>query len=136
MHPGDLAQRHIEALNARDFDSEEAILSDDFTMHHVLYPLPSGRASYRAAIDVLFAAFPDLTVELHDVLSAGDRAVIRYTERGTNTGPLPIIPDGEPTGRAYEKHGIAIYRAADGRLAECWMQEDDLGFMRQLGLIS
>jgi len=31
------------------------------------------------------------------------------------------------------KNGIGIYRIEDGRIAELWYQEDEIGFRRQLG---
>ena len=70
-----------------------------------------------------------LLVEVLDLLAENDRVMVRYIERGTHTGDLMGLP---PTGRSYEKHGFALYRVADGRLAECWLQEDDLGFQQQL----
>jgi predicted ester cyclase len=77
----------------------------------------------------LLSAFPDLRVEVLDLVAEDDRVVVRYIERGTHTGEFVGIP---PTGRTYEKHGFALYRVAAGQLAEAWMQEDDQGYQQQL----
>lgn len=68
-------------------------------------------------------------VEVFDLVAENDRVVVRYMERGNQTGDFMGLP---PTGRSYEKHGFALYRVANGRLAECWLQEDDQGYQQQL----
>jgi predicted ester cyclase len=62
----------------------------------------------RPARDV--AAFDDPVVE-------ADRVTIRWTLRGTNTGPMLGRP---PTGQPVELAAIVIFRIADGRIAERW----------------
>lgn len=68
-------------------------------------------------------------MEVLDLISEDDRVVVRYIERGTHTGEFVGRP---PTGRRYEKHGFALYRIENSRLAESWMQEDDQGYQQQL----
>jgi predicted ester cyclase len=50
----------------------------------------------------------------------------------THTGDFFGIP---PTGKRVSIDGIHILRIADGRVAEHWGNNDDLGLMRQLGVI-
>ena len=59
-------------------------------------------------------------------------AFARTTMRGTHTGDFFGIP---PTGRRVELPGVHIMRIANGRIAEHWGSNDDLGMMRQLGVI-
>jgi predicted ester cyclase len=40
-----------------------------------------------------------------------------------------------PTGRRIKVSWIAIYRIADGKLAEHWQQIDELGLRQQLGAV-
>ena len=123
-----LVLRHLEeAVNLDRPELWNDIMAEDFIIHHPL--VEPGRAGYAAGLGLLRAGFPDLNVELLDVVAEHDRVVVRYIERGTHTGDFMDLP---PTGRSYEKHGFAMYRVADGRLAECWLQEDDLGFQQQL----
>jgi predicted ester cyclase len=123
-----LVRRHLEeAVNLERPQLGKAILAEDFISRHPL--VEPGRAGYAAGLGLLRAGFPDLNVEVLDVVAENDRVVVRYIERGTHTGDFMDLP---PTGRSYEKQGFALYRVADGRLAECWLQEDDLGFQQQL----
>jgi predicted ester cyclase len=69
-----------------------------------------------------FAASPDLTAEIHDMVAAGDRVAIRATYRGT--------------GKAFEMEAIYIVRVDDaGKIAEHWGVVDTIGTMGQLGLL-
>ena len=52
--------------------------------------------------------------------------------RGTHLGELNGIA---PTGRWVDCTGIVISRMEDGKIAEDWANFDDLGMMRQLGVI-
>lgn len=40
------------------------------------------------------------------------------------------------TGNRVTMEAIHIYRLSEGRLAEHWVARDDLGMMRQLGVLS
>jgi predicted ester cyclase len=87
------------------------------------------RTAYADAVAVLWSGFPDLAVEVLDLVAENDRVVARYIERGTHTGDFMGLA---PTARSYEKHGFTLYRLDGGRLAEAWLQEDDQGYQQQL----
>jgi predicted ester cyclase len=70
------------------------------------------------------------TVE--EALAAGDRVVARWTWRGTRRGAFLGLA---PTGKAVTGSGIGLFRLAQGRLAEDFVQEDTLGLLQQLGAV-
>ncbi|HXW91261.1 MAG TPA: ester cyclase [Terriglobales bacterium] len=41
----------------------------------------------------------------------------------------------QPTGRTFEVQHIHMYRVLDGKIAEHFANRDDIGMMRQLGLL-
>jgi hypothetical protein len=41
----------------------------------------------------------------------------------------------QPTGRTFEVQHIHMYRVLDGKIAEHFANRDDVGMMRQLGLL-
>lgn len=123
-----LVRRHLdEAVNQRRPEVWNDVMTEEFVLHHPL--VEPGRAGYAAALSVLWDGFPDINVEVLDLLAEDDRVVVRYTETGTHSGDFMGLA---PTGRGYIKHGFALYRVANGRLAEAWLQEDDLGYQQQL----
>jgi predicted ester cyclase len=40
-----------------------------------------------------------------------------------------------PTGKEVMIRGISIWRIANGKIRECWVNYDALGLMQQLGVI-
>src|SRR4029450_3707267 len=81
-----------------------------------------------------FAASPDLTAEIHDMVAAGDRVGIRATHRGTDKGGF--IPGMPATGKAFEMEAIYIVRVDDaGKIAEHWGVVDTIGTRGLLGLL-
>jgi len=77
-------------------------------------------------------AFPDLNVTVEDVIAEGEKAVTRWTARGTHQGEVEEF--GPPTGRQIEIKGITIHRVEDGKIVEEWERYDNLGVLQQLGL--
>ncbi len=84
--------------------------------------------SFRAFCD----AFPDFRTTIHDLIAEGDKVVSRLTRRGTHKGEYRGIP---ATGKEVTITEILIFRIAGGKITEMWAEEDELGFMRQLGVI-
>jgi predicted ester cyclase len=80
---------------------------------------------------VLQAAFPDLLFTIEDIVAEGDRVTTRGTLSGTNTGPLDGLP---PTGRPVRVPYTDVLRLGDGGFVEHWVQLDQLGLLRQLGV--
>jgi predicted ester cyclase len=78
---------------------------------------------------ILTAAFPDLHVQIEDMVAEADRVVIRLTFEGTHSGPFRGI---EPTGRRVRFGAIRIYRLTGGKVAETWAYQDALGLLQQL----
>jgi len=77
--------------------------------------------------------FPDWHSELHMLVAEGDIVVELFTASGTHTGGE--IMGVAPSGRTVALPGINIFRVRGDRIVERWGRLDDLGFLRQLGVI-
>jgi predicted ester cyclase len=87
----------------------------------------------KRGIPTFFAAFPDLTFTIEDMVAEGDRVAYRVTVRGTHTGgPYMGLP---ASGKKIETRNTSMKRIANGKLAESWGTLGALSMMRQLGLI-
>jgi len=75
------------------------------------------------------AAFPAYELIAEDVLSEGDKVVVRGTFRGVHQSLFAGI---EPTGKQVSAGLIIIYRIDNGRIAEHWMQFDLFTLLQQL----
>lgn len=133
-HPNkELVRRLLEDdISRGDEATAEAIIHPDFVDHTNPPGMQHGLAGHQAIVRLFRAAFPDQWWQIEDLIAEGDRVVARTTMTGTHTGDFFGIP---PTGRGVTVSGVHILRIADGRIAEHWGTNDDLGLMRQLGAI-
>jgi predicted ester cyclase len=79
------------------------------------------------------AVFPGYWLEAEDVIADDDRIAVRMKIHGTHKGELRGIP---PTGKDVTFDGIIIYRLANGKIVEHWMQTDTMSLMQQLGAMA
>lgn len=122
-----------EAWGQGNFEVVDEHLADDFVSHTTALPEDvRGREAYKELITTFRSAFPDLEVRVVDTLVDGDEVAIRFTTTGTHEGALMGI---EPTGKKLENSGLVIARFEDGQGVEVWEYGDQLGLLRQLGVV-
>ena len=77
------------------------------------------------------SAFPCYELIAEDMFAEEDKVAVRFTLRATHRGEFMGIP---ATGRQIAVPGIIIYRLADGKIADHWLQVDSVALMQQLGI--
>jgi predicted ester cyclase len=78
------------------------------------------------------ASFPDVRMEVVDLIAEGDRVVGRFVCSGTHRGEWL---GHAPTGRRFERvDEVYIFRVAEGRIVQAWGIEDTVRRLEQLGL--
>ena len=78
------------------------------------------------------ASFPDVQMEIVELIAEGDKVVGRFTCSATHLGKWL---GQAPTGRRFERvDEVAIFRVRDGRIVHAWSLEDTLSRLQQLGL--
>jgi predicted ester cyclase len=76
------------------------------------------------------SAFPDLHVEVLDLIAGDDRVVVRARMTGTHEGSFVGIP---ASGRTVEHEFADVARFNDhGQLVEIWNYADSLALAQQL----
>jgi predicted ester cyclase len=102
-------------------------------IHHNAPPgAPPGLEGLKQLFALYLTAFPDFKLTLEDLVAEGDMVGDRVTGKGTHTGPLLGIP---PTGKKVTVTAVDAYRIANGKVAETWHIEDQVGLLTQLGVI-
>jgi predicted ester cyclase len=77
-------------------------------------------------------SFPDVQMEIVDLIAEGETVVGRFRCSATKLGPWRGNP---PTGRRFERvDEVCIFRVHDGRITEARGIEDNRSRERQLGL--
>lgn len=79
-----------------------------------------------------YTAFPDLFHTIDEVVVAERHITTRFTLRGTQTGPFMQTP---PTGRTIVVQAICLMTIEDGRVRRLRAIFDQLGMLRQLGVV-
>jgi len=77
-------------------------------------------------------AFPDLRLDVEEVIVAGATVVLRATFRGTDTGGYV---GRAPTGRTVEDWVVTIMHFEGDRVVREWIGADKLGLFVQLGVL-
>jgi steroid delta-isomerase-like uncharacterized protein len=128
----DIVDRFTDkAWNGGNLDLIDDLFAEGYVGHDAPNPEPvQGPEGMKNFLRMYHAAFSDAHITLDDVLVTGDKVVTRWTGRGTHDGDLMGIP---PTGKSVVFTGIRIFRLADGKIVEGWVNWDTFGLMRQLG---
>lgn len=129
-----IARRWVDELFTvpGNLEAAEEFIAADMVDHAAPPGLPSGREGVVQIAELFRTAFPDLRASVEDIVAEGDKVVVRWSGGGTHRGPLFGIP---ASGTAVTADGILIFRIANGQIAERWANSDDLGMMRQLGVV-
>src|SRR4030065_2294667 len=87
---------------------------------------------YKGICQAYFTAFPDLHITTDLLVAEGDKVTKVWTANSTHNGEFLGIP---ATGNRIVIKGIEVFRIADGKIAEVWVNMDNLGMLQQLGVI-
>jgi len=109
----------------------DEIIGERFSFHIPTLPEPIlGRDGMRAFVTGLRTGFPDIQFMVERLAGEGNRAAARWFIQGTHNGPFLGMP---PTGNKVKDQGLDIFIFSGGKIAEIWVNENDLGLMKQLG---
>ena len=110
-------------------------LDPKFVNHDAPFPgAPDGPEGMRLAAASFRQALPDWRSDVEQLIGEGDIVVERFPASGTHTGgPLMGMP---ATGKSITLAGINIFRVNGDRIVERWGRLDEVGLLRQLGLIT
>ncbi|MDQ6846442.1 MAG: ester cyclase [Candidatus Dormibacteraeota bacterium] len=141
MRHGDPAEallRLVDAANAHDarelaasFDCSPAADTQRASGNHI-----------ERLAEAFFIAFPDCHFEVQVMVRSGDIVMCESTMTGTHLGrpDAPVLGRHldklKPSGRRVSVHHMHLFRVHEGRIVEYRSVRDDLGMMRQLGLLA
>jgi steroid delta-isomerase-like uncharacterized protein len=124
-----------ETWGRKDPDAALRFFASDVVNHEAI-PQAQGAEGMRTIARKLITAFPDAQMKIEDVVASGDRVACRVTFRGTNSAPLAFVNNPLPaTGKTVSVSQMHVFRVSGGKIVETWGTRDDLGLMRQLGVL-
>src|SRR5215213_11379824 len=120
-----------EAFNAGDLSIIDEVVAPNYVLHGAPPNMPQGPDAIRATVQTFRNAFPDLKIELQELLAEGDKVSARSVMHGTHDGVLFGIA---PTHKKVAVDGLTMVTVRDGRVQESWVKNDTLQLFQQLGV--
>jgi predicted ester cyclase len=120
--------------NAGNVHVADELCAPEIVFHMSGLPTPGpvrGREAFKQLFAEYLAAF-----EFHSMpeflIAEGDMVALHETFQITHVGPFGHLP---PTGKDLTVAVAEIYRIADGKFVEGWVEPDMLGLLQQLGVL-
>lgn len=119
-----------EFIEGGNMETFEEIFAADFINHTA----PEGAPKSREGVVYFFnhllkSAFPDLKVEIHDMVAEGDKVTTRKSFHATHHGEFYGIP---PTNKRVVMDVLDIIQLRDGKFVAHWGILDTQGLLAQL----
>jgi steroid delta-isomerase-like uncharacterized protein len=109
------------------------LVAGDFVEHEEIPGLAATKDGMLEYFGLLLSAFPDMRMDVEDLVADGDKTVARVRATATHEGEFMGVP---PTGNRIEIQLIDIMRFdVDGLVCEHWGVADMLSLMQQLGVV-
>jgi steroid delta-isomerase-like uncharacterized protein len=132
-----LVRRFIEqVMTGGKMDLVQELVAADFVNHNEVgtgeAETKVGRDAFAVEIQRVRDAFPDLTVEIQQIIAEDDVVAVRNVASGTHLGSIGASMS---TGRHGRIVSYTIFRVQDNQLAERWNLMDRLAMLQQLGVM-
>ena len=130
-------ERWVESFNRGDVDRVVEMFAEDGRN----FGRSVGRDGVRAVLMDIYTRFPDAKLVVHEWIADSERVGFRATYSGTHRGVGRLPVDGAmligvpPTNRSFAVVHLHMFRIENGLITEHWGGRDDVGMMRQLGLL-
>jgi predicted ester cyclase len=125
----DVVKKYHEVWSNGQVNELDRILAPDFVCHFIDGIEWKGIEGANSSITSHRKSFPDWNEEIVDMISEGDKVVTRFKSTGTQLGAFNGL---DPTGKKVTIYETAIYRIANGKIAEQWGFPDALSLNNQL----
>ena len=120
-----------EVVNQAKYDLIDELVDKNFVDHQTIPGQEPGGDGLKWHFGMFRAAFPDVRVEIDDMIAEGDKVVTRFTIYGTQRGRFHGVP---PTNRQVVFTETTIARVVEGKITDLWANVDSLGMFGQLGV--
>jgi len=127
-----VVRHEFDAWNAHDPERLAKVLDEKYVSESDTVPAPvNGRDGARQFMQIYLKAFPDIHLDVVQMLADGDFVVTRWTAKGTQRGDLMGIP---PTNRRVITNGCTVSQLRNGKVVHEWLFWDTGHLMKQLGV--
>jgi steroid delta-isomerase-like uncharacterized protein len=118
-----------EGMLEQNFEVFDELIADTFMNHGVPNP-HVGPQGYKMFVKQFIKAFPDMKINIQQIIAEGDTVATRGFIYGTHDGEFMGIP---PTNKKIRIDYFDFWKIRDGKCIENWVQMDMAGIIQQLG---
>jgi len=130
--PRQIVTQWVEAYNRHDPEAATALYDEKVTNIQLPWPQPvEGREAMRATYLKIFQSFPDIHVEVENLVENDPWITVEWRFSGTMRGEFAGHP---PNGRTFEMRGCEVFQVVDGRIRQQHGYWDKATLFDQLGL--
>ena len=129
----ELINRFTQEINAGNWDALDELLTEDFKRHCQATPdvVINSREEFKKLQESFISSMPDQKITTEMLIAEEDLVAVYATYSGTMTGPMGDFP---PTGKSTASKFMTFFRIEEGRIAELWVEWDNVNMLTQLGL--
>lgn len=120
-----------EVLRDGNLDAIDELINDNYIEHEEFPGLTPNKEGLRDWVKTIRSAFPDLKVDVDDIISEGDKVAVVARMRGTHKGEF-LGKKG--TGRKMDLPFVDVILIKDSKAVEHWGFSDNLKMAEQLQL--
>ena len=128
----EVVRRFAEAQNNGDIELLNEVLAPDVVRHCQATPDVDirSREDFVLFYEASNAVFSNARVTIDIMVAEGDMVATYGSFTGTQDGRMGLFP---PTGKEVDSKFMSVIRLEDGKIAEMWVEWDNLAILTQLG---
>lgn len=126
-----IVRQFFEAIDAQNYARMKELLAPDFVLHYSGPQEDFTGEALMQLVRVYYTAFPDGVHKFEEILAEGNKIIARALWEGTQKAEFEGLT---ATGTKVKYYQISISTVIEGKIKECWVVEDNLGMMTQLGM--
>jgi len=131
----EVVRQFAAAINARELDRLDEFVHPDVVRHSDATAglKVESLEQFKTFLKADFEACPDSVQTIHTILAEGDLVAMVASYAGTQSGQMGPFP---PSDVKAETRFIGVARMRDGKIAELWVEWDNLNLLTQWGHIN
>jgi steroid delta-isomerase-like uncharacterized protein len=111
----------------------DEMLAPDSVVHGLGPGDLRGPAGFKPFYSAYRNAFPDVSIQIDDIIAEGDLVAARWSATATHRGHDLGFP---ATGKRVQFSGMVFVRVVGDKLVKGWNSFDQLGMFQQLGAVN
>src|SRR5437870_1544836 len=120
------------AWDAGKVDEFDKYITANSVDHDAMPGQKPGLEGLKEMVKMMHTAYPDMKSTIDYIGVDGDILTARYHMAGTNSGPMMGMP---ATNKKVNVEGVDMVKWENGKFVEHWGVFDEMGMMKQLGLV-